>query len=108
MFGMLWEQEKAKNAFSWSNKDKKHNPYEAKEFGDNFEAVNKATSREVGFTRTLDNQESFKSNEEGKEGDEIDALEGLTEAEKAEIRKQAEIEKKRMAKANKEAQKERE
>ena len=98
MFGMLWEQEKSKNAFSWSNKDKKHNPYEAKDFGNNLEAVSNPTSREVGFTRSLEIQDSFKSNEEKKEeSDEIDGLEGLTEAEKAEIRKQAKIEKKRMA-----------
>ena len=35
LFGFLWEQEKSKSAFTWSNKDKKHNPYEAKEFGGN-------------------------------------------------------------------------
>ena len=54
-------------------------------------------------------QESFKENEEKKEQtDEIDGLEGLTEEEKAEIRKQAEIEKKRMKKFDLQAEKERE
>ena len=109
LFGFLWEQEKSKSAFTWSNKDKKHNPYEAKDFGGNLEAVNKATSREVGFSRSLEMQESFNENEEKKEQtDEIDGLEGLTEEEKAEIRKQAEIEKKRMKNYDLQAEKERE
>ena len=62
LFGQMWEEDKRKSAFNWQNKDKKHDPYKAQTYGDKVETINKPTSREVGFSKSINMQ-----NEEGKD-----------------------------------------
>ena len=48
MFQVLWEQEKRKNAFTWQNKNARHDPFAVREFGDNVDKVTAPTTRERG------------------------------------------------------------
>lgn len=48
MFQVLWEQAKRKNAFTWENKNSKHNPYSVHAFGANVDRVVAPTTREQG------------------------------------------------------------
>ena len=48
MFQVLWEQEKRKNAFTWQNKNKRHDPFAVHEFGEAVDKVVAPTTREQG------------------------------------------------------------
>ena len=48
MFQVLWEQEKRKNAFTWQNKDRKHDAFEVHAFGENVDRVVQPTTRDRG------------------------------------------------------------
>ena len=48
MFNVLWEQEKRKNAFTWQNKDRKHDAFEVHTFGENVDRVVQPTTRDRG------------------------------------------------------------
>ena len=46
MFQVLWEAEKRKNAFTWENQKKRHDPFAVHEFGDKVNQVVAPTTRE--------------------------------------------------------------
>ena len=46
MFQVLWEQEKRKSAFTWENKNKRHDPFAVHDFGDKVSKVVAPTTRE--------------------------------------------------------------
>lgn len=52
-FSVAWDRIRTKNNFDWDNKDKKHDPYEAKSFGDNLDNAMKTTSRETGMSKSI-------------------------------------------------------
>ena len=58
-FQVLWQQEKRKNAFTWENKNKRHDPFEVRNFGENVDSVVAPTTREqasaVGPPKNLQN-----------------------------------------------------
>lgn len=56
MFQVLWEQEKRKNAFTWQNKNKRHDPFAVHEFGDKVDQVVKPTTREHGSAAAMNIQ----------------------------------------------------
>lgn len=84
LFGMLWEQEKAKSSFNWQNKDKKHDAFKAHDFGQNLDSVNKPTSREVGFSKSIEVHNS--PEEEKKNFDDLSPTSRQIELAKAESR----------------------
>ena len=49
MFSTAWESAKTKKAFNWDNKEKKHDPYQVQEFGNELENVNAKNSRQTGL-----------------------------------------------------------
>ena len=53
MFQVLWEAHKRKNAFTWENKNKKHDAFEVKNFGENVDRVVAPTTREVGTRQAM-------------------------------------------------------
>ena len=48
MFQVLWEQEKRKNAFTWQNKNSRHDPFAVHEYGNKVDKVVAPTTRERG------------------------------------------------------------
>ena len=56
MFQVLWEQEKRKNAFTWENKSKRHDPFAVHDFGDKVDKVVAPTTREQGTRQAVDLQ----------------------------------------------------
>jgi len=56
MFQVLWEQEKRKNAFTWQNKNKRHDPFAVHEFGDKVNQVVAPTTRERGTAAAMNIQ----------------------------------------------------
>ena len=56
MFQVIWEQHKRKNAFTWENKGKKHDPFAVHGFGDNVNRVVAPTTREQGTRQAIDLQ----------------------------------------------------
>lgn len=54
MFQVLWEQEKRKNAFNWENKNKKHDPFEVHQYGNNVDRVVAPTTRDLGSKQAMD------------------------------------------------------
>jgi uncharacterized protein (UPF0335 family) len=53
MFSLLWEQAKRKNAFTWENKNSKHNPFAVHDFGSTVDRVVAPTTREQGRSAAL-------------------------------------------------------
>ena len=53
MFQVLWEQEKRKNAFTWQNKNKRHDPFAVHEFGGNVDKVVAPTTRDQGSAAAM-------------------------------------------------------
>ena len=53
-FSYLWEQEKQKSNFTWQDRSKKHDAFEAHSFGDQLNAVAKPTSREVNTQQAIE------------------------------------------------------
>lgn len=51
-----------KETFGWDNKDKKHNPFEVKEFGEKLDVTQKGTSRENGIQQSYLNSMKFDNN----------------------------------------------
>ena len=71
LFAELWEAEKRKNQFTWSNKEKKHDPYQLSDFGNKWDAVSKPTSREVGFSKGLEVRNKYEEDKnQSPDGDE--------------------------------------
>ena len=46
MFMVLWEQLKRKNAFTWDNRNRKHDPFAVHNFGETVDRVVAPTTRE--------------------------------------------------------------
>ena len=44
---------RTKNNFNWENKERKHDPYEAKSFGESLDNAMKSTSRETGMSKSI-------------------------------------------------------
>ena len=53
LFQVLWEQEKRKNSFSWDNKNKRHDPFAVRNFGENVDSVVAPTTREAGTAQAI-------------------------------------------------------
>ena len=51
---MLWEQAKRKNAFTWDNKNKRHDPFAVHEFGAKVDKVVAPTTREQGTKAAME------------------------------------------------------
>ena len=54
MFQVLWEQAKRKNAFTWDNKNKRHDPFAVHEFGAKVDKVVAPTTREQGTKAAME------------------------------------------------------
>ena len=72
-FSQVWEREKTKKAFSWDNKERKHDPWEVNQFGSNLDSVFAETSREVGHAASM--SASVNYDEEAEQQDEQDKAE---------------------------------
>ena len=66
MFQVLWEQEKKKNAFTWENKNRRHDPYAVHDFGDKVDRVVAPTTREAGSKQAINLQVMQREGEESK------------------------------------------
>ena len=67
MFQVLWEQEKKKNAFTWENKNRRHDAFAVHDFGNNVDRVVAPTTREQGTKQAINLQVmSLENNEERK------------------------------------------
>ena len=66
MFQVLWEQEKRKNAFTWQNKNKRHDPFAVHEFGENIDKVVAPTTRDQGTRAAVNIQVIDREREERK------------------------------------------
>ena len=64
MFQVLWEQEKRKNAFTWQNKNKRHDPFAVHDFGENVDRVVAPTTREQGTKEAVNLQVIDREREE--------------------------------------------
>lgn len=64
MFQVLWEQEKRKSAFTWENKNKRHDPFAVHDFGDKVDKVVAPTTREQGKRQAIDLQVMSRREEE--------------------------------------------
>ena len=52
----LWQEIKDTKVFDWKTKDKKHDPYDIKSFGDELNQVIKPTTREQGSVMMFDEE----------------------------------------------------
>ena len=66
MFQVLWEQEKKKNAFTWENKNRRHDAFAVHEFGNTVDRVVAPTTREQGSKQAINLQVMHLDNEERK------------------------------------------
>ena len=57
-FSQVWEREKTKKAFSWDNKERKHDPWEVNQFGSNLEVGHAASmSASVNYDEEAEQQD---------------------------------------------------
>ena len=56
MFQVMWEAEKRKNAFTWENQKKRHDPFAVHEFGEKVNQVVAPTTREQGSKQAINLQ----------------------------------------------------
>ena len=64
MFQTLWEQSKRTSAFTWENKNRKHDPFEVHAFGSTVDRVVAPTTREQGKKHVIDSMIEEKKEEE--------------------------------------------
>ena len=48
LFSESWNELKARNTFEWENKDKQHDPYDVRQFGDQLQSI--STKDTIGTT----------------------------------------------------------